>query len=202
MNHWRPDSVLAVSPHADDIELGAGGTIHKWIKKGTVVHSIIFSTLKMPERETEIEKAHGCLGIRSITIYDFQNRTFDQERQDILQILWDLNENLKPDVVLVPCSQDIHQDHRVVYEEARRAFKTRTLLGYEDPWNMYGSDLRMMVEITEADMEAKCNAAFSYKTQKDRYYMDKDFVIALAKMRGIMINVSFAESFEIVRMRA
>lgn len=202
MNHWRPDSVLAVSPHADDIELGAGGTIHKWIKKGTTVHSVVLSTLRMPERDKEIEKAHEYLGIKAITIFDFQNRTFGEERQDILQILWELNENLKPDVVLIPCSQDVHQDHKVVHDEARRAFKTRTLLGYEDPWNMYGSDLRMMIEISDEDLEAKCEAAFSYETQKYRHYMDENFIRALAKMRGTMINVNFAESFEIIRMRA
>lgn len=199
---WYPKTVLAISPHADDIELGAGGTIHKWTSLGSKVHSLIFSTLKMPEREVEIEKAHEHIGISIINIYDFQNRVFDQERQDILQIMIDLGKSIDPDVVLIPCGMDIHQDHQVVHNEAKRAFKQTTLLGYEDPWNMYSADLRMTVTLKEQDIEAKCKAAFAHKTQANRHYMDESFIIGMARMRGTMVGENFAESFEVVRWLA
>jgi LmbE family N-acetylglucosaminyl deacetylase len=198
---WQPKLVLGISAHADDLELGAGGTINKWRSAGAVVRHVILSTHGQKVlREPEIYAANEVLGIpkESVLIYDFPNRKFDEHRQAILQVLWDVL-IFKPDVVLIPSSFDTHQDHEVVHKESLRAFRNRTLLGYEDPWNMYESGLRLSVALGEKHIGAKVRAVAEYKTQADRVFVDQKFLIALAMTRGMTVRKQYAENFEVIR---
>ncbi|GAG06884.1 unnamed protein product, partial [marine sediment metagenome] len=181
---WNPKKILFVSPHTDDAELGAGGTIHKWHKEGAEVHSVIFSVVFENKivREREVRSAGHKLGLRpeNIILLEYTNRMFHKFRQEILQNLVDLNNTICPDVVFVPSSTDCHQDHQVIHQEAMRAFKKATLLGYELPWNTTDSSLRMTVGLDDKDIEAKLSASKSYSTQSHKPYMDRKFIKAMA----------------------
>ena len=197
---WHPNKVLAISPHADDIELGCGGTLRKWSQKAQI-KSLIFSTLKLPRSE-EIKEAHKKLNIFDVTVLDYENRIFSEKRQEILQILTDMNREFKPDCVLIPTSTDVHQDHQVIHNEALRAFKHTTILGYEDVWNMYSSNLRLHIKLSPEDIRAKYESALSHKTQASRDYMNVAFITGLATMRGMAIGSDYAEAFEVIRWLA
>jgi len=189
-----------ISPHADDMELGAGGTIKKWIEDGITCHSIVFSTLnQFVLRQGEIVVASKFLGIlpENTIIYDYENRHFPEHRQDILQNLIDFE--IKPDIVLVPTTFDEHQDHQVVCAEVKRAFKKSTILGYEDPWNSTNFNLSMIVKLKKHHIEAKIKAAMSHESQQYRPYMNEDFINGLAAVRGAIIGVPFAEAFEVIK---
>lgn len=200
---WIPKRVLGISPHADDLELGAGGTIKMWTDNGSEVVHIIFSLLKQKEiRLNEIYKANEELGISrsEMCFYDWENRTFSNRRQQILQLLCDAEKMIKPDVVLIPSSFDVHQDHQVVHNEALRAFKNTTILGYEDPWNMYKSDLRLTIPLDKKYILAKLRAIKAHKSQAGKLFMNPYFTASLAVMRGVTVRRRMAESFEIIRM--
>jgi len=191
---------LIVSPHADDAELSAGGSIKKWTEEGITCYSVIFSTLNQSGiRIPEIKIAHNTLGISSehTIIYDYEHRRFSEYRQDILQNLIDFW--IKPDIVLTPTTFDEHQDHQVVCAEAKRAFKKSTILGYEDPWNSTNFNLPMIVSLKKQHIEAKIKAAMSHKSQLHRPYMSKDFINGLAAVRGAIIGVPFAEAYEVIK---
>ena len=73
----------------------------------------------------------------SLTVHDFEVRTFPERRQDILELLIELWEEWRPDAVFQPSLHDVHQDHQVIAAEGLRAFKRTTILGYEIPWNNF-----------------------------------------------------------------
>ena len=135
--------ILVLAPHTDDGELGAGGYIHKSVESGADVTYVAFSDCKesVPKGfkkntlSQECRDATNLLGIQDVRILEFSVRRFFEYRQDILDILIDLRNELNPDEVLTPSTFDIHQDHSVITNEAIRAFKHRTMLGYELPWN-------------------------------------------------------------------
>ena len=83
----------------------------------------------------EATNAIGIPDSTSLTVHDFEVRTFPERRQDILELLIELWEEWQPDAVFMPSVNDIHQDHQVVAAEGLRAFKRTTVLGYEIPWN-------------------------------------------------------------------
>jgi hypothetical protein len=87
----------------------------------------------------------------------------------------------------------------VVFEEARRAFKYSSLLGYELPWNQFQSNPTFFVELNESDIECKKDAINSYVTQKKRSFFGNNILIDLARVRGKQVEVDYAECFEVIR---
>ena len=106
---------------------------------------------------------------------------------------------MKPDLVLVPSRDDIHQDHSTVAQESLRAFKNTTILGYELIWNNLKFNNNAFVKLNKNDIEAKVNALSKYVSQKEKNYMQSEFIYSLAKTRGVQIGTDYAEAFEVLR---
>jgi len=197
-------TVLAIAPHVDDVELGVGATIHSLSRNNTVYYVALSlpPLVKKEEFMNEFRNSVTHLGIESsrIILRDYDPRNLFDARSDILQLFFDLNKELKPDLVFIPNSKDIHQSHEVVYAEARRAFKYRTLLGYELPWNSMEFSMDVFVTVTKQDVDAKIDAINAYKTQKQRMFFSNDIVGDLARVRGKQIGAQYAECFELIRL--
>lgn len=197
-------TILAVAPHIDDVELGAGATIHS-LSRDNEVHYIGLSLPPLVERDEflkEFASSSEVLGIapERIILRDYNPRDLFGARMEILQLFYDLNTKLRPDIVFIPNSQDIHQSHEVVYAEARRAFKYGTILGYELPWNSMAFSMDVFITVTEEDVQAKVAAINAYRTQKKRMFFANDIVGDLARVRGKQIGREYAECFELVRL--
>ncbi len=85
----------------------------------------------------EVRNATKILGTdeKDLYIFDFNVRNFYKFRQEILDELIKLKQSLNPDLVIIPSQNDLHQGHFVIYQEGLRAFKDRSILSYELPWN-------------------------------------------------------------------
>lgn len=201
--------VLVLAPHTDDGELGAGGFISRLISEGSDVYYAAFSTAEksVPEGmptdilKTEVRSATSALSILNdnLIIFDYEVRKLNYSRQDILEDLVKLRREITPDLVLIPSINDVHQDHHVIAEEATRAFKHVTLLGYELIWNNLTFNSTMFVSLSKRDIHNKYQALLQYKSQSHREYMKKNFIYSLAKVRGVQIGVEYAECFEVIR---
>ena len=99
----------------------------------------------------------------------------------------------------MPSLDDVHQDHKTVAEEGLRAFKNKTILGYELIWNNLKFNADCFVSLSEKDIDLKLSALQEYKTQFNRPYMKKEFIYSLARVRGVQISCELAETFEVIR---
>ena len=202
-------NILVLAPHTDDGELGCGGTIVKFIEDGVEVHYAAFSTAEesVPEGlpkdilKIEVREAMASLGIPAdnLLLYNYEVRKLNYSRQSILEDLVKLKVDLNPDLVFMPSVNDIHQDHTTIAAEGLRAFKYKTILGYELPWNNLQFNAQCFIRIEEEHLQCKIDALTAYNSQKGKDYMSKEFVFALAKTRGIQIGAEFAECFEVLR---
>ena len=201
--------ILILSPHTDDGEFGCGASIAKFINKGAEVFYAAFSLSEesVPKGfaknilETEVISAMKELGIKlkNLLIYRYQVRHFAYHRQEILEDLVLLNRKLKPDMVFMPCLQDLHQDHSTIAIEGLRAFKKTTILAYEMPWNNLNFHTQSFIKIGQKHLDTKVKALDCYNSQKGRSYATEDFIRSLAKTRGTQIGAEYAEVFEVVR---
>jgi N-acetylglucosamine malate deacetylase 1 len=199
-----------LAPHTDDGELGAGGTINKLIENGADVSYVAFSTAEesvpagLPRDilKTEVKNATQKLGIRNenLFIFNYQVRKLNYARQEILEELIRIREQINPELILMPCLNDIHQDHSTIAQEGLRAFKTKTILGYELIWNNLSFNTTSFVKLEERHIQAKADSLKEYKSQGIRDYMDEDFIFSLAKTRGVQIGTKYAEVFEVIRL--
>ena len=128
--------LLILSPHTDDGELSAGGTIAKAIDADKEVFYIAFSICEksLPECDSHGVLKKECLaalqdlGIphSNTRFLDFDVRHFSSFRQQILEEMIVIGKDIQPDLVITPSSFDSHQDHNVIYNESIRAFKNNS----------------------------------------------------------------------------
>src|SRR5437899_12748781 len=150
----------------------------------------------------EVAEATAELGIAagSLTVHDFDVRTFPERRQDVLELLVALWEEWRPEVVFQPSLPDIHQDHQVIAAEGLRAFKRTTVLGYEIPWNNFDFSYQAYFALEESHVEKKVAALSKYASQQHRRYSDPEYIRNVARTHGINVNREFAEVFEVYRV--
>jgi len=199
--------ILVISPHTDDGELGCGGSIAKFIEEGDKVEYVALSCCEKsvpPEYppdilSREVKKATKILGIKKPILFSFDVREFPKYRQEILDTLIRLREKIRPDIVFTPSRSDTHQDHKTTVEETMRAFKKCTILGYEQPWNNITFNTQAFIPLREIHIQKKIDALSCYETQKDRAYLNPDFIRGLALTRGTQIEETYAEAFEVIK---
>ena len=202
-----PRRILALSPHTDDAEFGAGASIARWVEDGDKVIVVAFSACErsVPEGYSsdalriEFGRAVVELGVAHAECLGFDVRTMPEQRQAILDVMIGLRGTFVPDLVLCPSRADTHQDHQVIAAEAVRAFKGTTTLGYVLPWNTPTVSVSTWVPVTRADVERKIEALKCYKSQAHRPYATEDAVWAHARLGGLQAGCEFAEPFETIR---
>jgi LmbE family N-acetylglucosaminyl deacetylase len=203
------ENVLVLAPHTDDGELGAGGTIVKLVESGAKVTYVAFSTAEqsVPEGfpkdilKTEVKNATKELGVQeeNLILLNHEVRKLNYVRQEILETLIQIRKKEQYDLILIPSLNDIHQDHSTVAQEALRAFKQTNILGYELIWNNLHFNTTCFVTLNKKQIQKKVKAMKEYKSQSFRDYTSEEFIVALAKTRGVQIGADFAESFEVIR---
>ena len=196
-------NVLVLSPHTDDAELGAGGTIARLLEEGASVQYVAFSA---PQRAliNECERALKMLSDKEngadISILNFERRKFHENRQAILQWLYDFNEENPPDLVLTPCRADVHQDHQTITNEAIRCFKMSSIFGYILRWNCIMIKEDVTISLEERHIKSKLAALSQYYSQRSRPYFDLEYQRSEAYVRGLMSPSHLAEAFEMIRL--
>ena len=200
--------ILLLAPHPDDPEYACGGSIGRWSRDNQLFYAAFSPcTISIPEGfdqgtlYRELNDAARVLGIpdQQIITFDFPVRRFSEHRQDILEEMVLLRKRIGPDLVVMPNSHDIHQDHKVVYEEGLRAFKHCSMLGYELPWNNLSFTSNFHVRLSREDLDIKWKAISAYRSQEIRAYKSKEFFDGLARVRGLQAGTEFAEAFEAIR---
>ncbi len=209
-NRLAAERALILAPHPDDGELGCGGTISRFLEEGVDVYTIVFSRClaSLPEgsradtRADEARAAIGRLGMEPdhLHVLDYPVRHFDQCRQEILDELIRFKNDIDPDVVFLPCPQDMHQDHVVIATEGIRACKHSTVLAYELPWNNLTFATSCFIALGPRHLERKLDAMSCYVSQQHRPYADPDFIRGLARTRGVESGHTFAEAFQTIRL--
>lgn len=209
MIKFNNKTVLILAPHTDDAEFGCGGTISRLIEEGNNVYCAAFSACEQSIAKhfpkdiliTEIKEATKELSLppENLILYNYEVRTFNYKRQEILQDLIDLRTRLNPDAVFIPSLNDIHQDHHTIAQEGLRAFKNVSIFCYEVPWNNLNFNTSAFFVLSEKHLQKKYNALAKYQSQAHRPYANVDFLRSLARVRGTQINAEYAECFEVVR---
>ncbi len=201
--------VLVLAPHADDGELGCGGSLAKFAERGVTVHHVVFSICEVsvpddfPEdiMVAEVRQANQVLGVNTdhLDVYRYPVRYFPRHRQEILEILVEIRRKAMPDLVFLPSSDDVHQDHQVICEEGLRAFKHTRVLGYELPWNDLTFTSSALIHLDTRHIQKKIEALQRYRSQWHRSYWDEDLITSLARVRGAQAGTNYAEAFQLFR---
>jgi LmbE family N-acetylglucosaminyl deacetylase len=207
-------NILFLSPHPDDVELGCGATIARLTDEGHTIYVAVFSDCKkslpvtLSNNNDDILKENlnslSYLGVKkdNIFYFNYEVREFNFSRQNILENLISLKKNINPEIIFIPSTNDKHQDHEVISNEAIRCFKnTCTIYGYQLLWNINAMFTNCIFEINKKSLLKKVNALKYYKTQQGKLYFSEDYIKSTAKIQGLNTTHGYAEAFELIYLK-
>ncbi|MDW8417716.1 MAG: PIG-L family deacetylase [Bacteroidia bacterium] len=206
MIELRAKKVLFLGAHLDDIELGAGGTLYTILHQTSI--EVLCVTLahdrsgKYPFLEEEYHKSMDIIGVPKERrwIENFSYRRLHEKRQEVLDLLWRIQEFYGPEVVFTHSRRDVHQDHQVVVQEALRAFRKQTILGFEITRSSYEFHPQFIIPLSHEAVQRKKEAISQYKSYEHRYYMQPHIVEAQARYHGLFCMEEYGEGFEVLRI--
>jgi len=197
--------VLFLGAHPDDIELGCGALLHHIVGQTDVLCVTLSDNQTNPNLKNvrdEHYKSMAVLGLpnEKIVFGPFTTRVFPNARQEILEYFLNIRKDFKPDLIFTHSRQDVHQDHNTMTDEALRAFRGITVLGFDVVRSSYGFFPHFLVEITEEDANKKIEALAEYETYRDRYYFNSELTRSIMVRHGALAECPFAEGFDILRI--
>jgi LmbE family N-acetylglucosaminyl deacetylase len=204
----RPLRILCLGAHADDIEIGAAGTLAALLaaRPGTRVRWAVFSA--GPERAEEAraaaERVLAGAGSSRMDVLGFPDGRFPTEMPALKDAVEAMARDERPDIVLTHRLADAHQDHRALAEAARNTFRDHLLLEYEIP--KYDGDLgnpSLFVPLDRSAAEAKARLVWEcFPSQRRRAWFTPDTFLALMRLRGVQCASpgGYAEAFDVPKL--
>ena len=220
--------ILIVAAHPDDEILGCGGTIAKLTNGEYRVYTAILGegvtardpTRDKTKRESELKelkkmakKANKVLGVKEIFFYDLPDNRFDSlNLLDVIKLLEDLIQKVKPTIIFTHHRNDLNIDHQVTYravltatrpvpgQTVKKIFSFEVLSSTEWAFpNKFTPNL--FIELSEKELDLKCEAMEQYSTELREYPHPRSLeTIRLnAALWGSKVGVRYAEAFEVIR---
>lgn len=207
--------ILAIGSHADDIELGCGGTIKSAINKG---HEVLMITMAgdgyahhdghlMRSDEVTVSEAQNAadfLGAK-LMLFHFPSKDIPYDSKTvgaIEQVMTDFN----PDYIFTQWVFDTHQDHRntsLATISAARNFENIFLYEPFPPSgrSYVGFKPQVYVDITDT-IDDKVKSIEYHVSQVEKYGSEwTESIRGRAKLRGFESGVKYAETFELLRFK-
>jgi LmbE family N-acetylglucosaminyl deacetylase len=200
----RPQRILAIGAHPDDIEIAAGATLAKQRDSGNYVFGLILTQGTQggdaTRRLLEAKKGAEFLGLDEYKILDFHDTRMSDQSNEVLQAIETVINQIKPDMIFTHSVNDIHQDHQVVHNATLRAARrSPTILCYESP--SATADFRPEYFVDVANyVDVKVEAIRGHWDQRKKPYVKPDKVRSKLAFRGEQARIDFAEGFEVIRM--
>jgi LmbE family N-acetylglucosaminyl deacetylase len=197
-------SVLCLGAHADDIEIGCGGTILRLAQlygNALEVHWVVFSA-RASRRQEALRGAERFLrGVRKKTVLvkDFPDSVFPYAGKAIKRFFESLQRRCCPDLILTHYRSDLHQDHRMISELTWNTFRRNLIFEYEIP--KYDGDLgapNLFVHLSEPTCMQKIRTIVAcFGTQAKKQWFSEDTFLSIMRLRGIESNApnKYAEAF-------
>ena len=201
--------VLLLGAHADDIEIGCGGTILTWLDgcPDLDVHWVVFATEGEREREARSSARQFLRAARRATVVtkSFKDGFLPYVGAEIKGVFEDLSRKVSPDVIFTHHREDRHQDHRVISELTWNTFRDHLILEYEIP--KYDGDLGSPNCFTALD-KTTCRRKVAYlrsafKTQAAKPWFASETFLGLMRLRGMESRSAYgyAEGFYVRKLR-
>jgi len=195
-------SVLCLGAHADDLEIGCGGTLLSLLAltPGLQVHWVVLSA-ESGRRDEAVRSAETLLAgaTPDIRVCGFEDRYFPAQAAEIKRVFDELGRSVTPDLVFTHYREDLHQDHRLVAELTWNTFRDHPILEYEIP--KYDGDLgrpNLFVQLARAVCQAKVEHLLrAFPTQATKYWYTEETFWAILRLRGVECRSAsgYAEAF-------
>ncbi len=213
------ETILCIGAHSDDIEIGMGATIAKYVNEGKKIIGITFSfgegsnplfkeDVVIKQRLEEVGNVNKLLGIKErifIGIQDGKIMKHVDDKEVIIRIE-NFIEKYKPSKIFTHAENDPHKDHKAVMKIVTKAVdnlkKNYEVYTFDvwNPFNIFRSHKpKMYVDVSEY-FDKKIDALKLFKSQKlQGAYSLMPIEVFKMIVYGRIYNCRYAERFFKVR---
>jgi LmbE family N-acetylglucosaminyl deacetylase len=198
-----PLAVLCLGAHADDLEIGCGGTLLRLVeeRRRVAVHWVVLSANPRRAREARRSAARLMRGAAKleVDIAGFRDGFFPFDGSAIKERFEELKRRVRPDVIFTHRGDDAHQDHRMVSELTWNTFRDDLILEYEIP--KYDGDLgrpNVFVPLGPSVRKRKVRHLMSaFPSQRGKRWYSASTFDGLMRIRGVECAApeGYAEAF-------
>jgi LmbE family N-acetylglucosaminyl deacetylase/CheY-like chemotaxis protein len=198
----RPQVVLAIGAHPDDVEIGVGGILAAHREAGNQVVILTMSRGARGgdanDRQHESLAAAELLGAR-LFLEDLED-TQISAADPTVGIIERVVREVQPDIVYTHSAHDRHQDHRAVHAATSVATRNvRTVCCYQSPSATIDYRPTRFVPI-DGFTDAKLALIDCFRSQTElRGYLEPDFVLATARYWSRFGGGHSCEPLEVLR---
>ncbi len=198
------ERVLAIGCHADDIEIGCGGTILTLLRRNPdldVTWVVVSATGDRAREAAASADAFLAEAKRAprVQLESFRDGFFPYVGGEIKEVFERLKPEVSPQVIFTHAGTDLHQDHRIVSELTWNTFRDHLILEFEIP--KYDGDLgspNVFVSLDEAVVRRKVEILLAeFGSQRSKPWFTEDLFRGLLRLRGMESNspTGYAEAF-------
>jgi LmbE family N-acetylglucosaminyl deacetylase len=198
-----PLQILCLGCHADDIEIGCGGTVLRLVKEhpGCVIHWVVFSAIGA--RQEEAQHAASLFvphaNLRGPILGAFRDGFMPFEGFKIKELFEEFKQKIFPDLIFTHNRKDAHQDHRLIAELTWNTFRNHLIFEYEIP--KYDGDLGqpgVFVPLEVDQYQKKVDYLMTaFRSQHAKRWFQPETFLSLMRLRGMESNSpgGYAEAF-------
>ena len=199
----RPQHILCLGAHCDDIEIGCGGTIARLVAShpGLNITWVVMSSTESRAREAHLSADTLLAGTmkKTVIVRDFRDGFLPYQGSTLKDYFEELKGTLTPDLIFTHQRNDLHQDHRLLSELTWTTFRDHLILEYEIP--KYDGDLGnpnifMWLDAPTCHAKAQHILRF-FRSQANKAWFREETFLALLRIRGMEANApsGYAEAF-------
>jgi LmbE family N-acetylglucosaminyl deacetylase len=194
--------VLAIGCHADDIEIGCGGTLLALTRSRSDVE-VTWVVLGGNGERGEEARASAAEFLASasrseIVVHGFRDAYMPYYGESVKEAFEELK-RVQPDLVLTHTRDDLHQDHRLACELTWNTFRDHLILEYEIPkWDGDLGRPNLYVALDEEVVADKLELVLRhFPTQASKHWYDAETFRGLMRLRGLECAAAsrYAEAF-------
>jgi LmbE family N-acetylglucosaminyl deacetylase len=189
-----PLRVLVIGAHADDIEIGCGGTLLR-LAESYPSAEILWVVLTGDGRRAEEARNSagdfsGGFAESRVVLGGFRDGFLPYSGEVVKAFFEELKAEIEPDVIFTHQRADLHQDHRLACELTWNTWRNHLIFEYEIP--KYDGDLgspNAFVHLDGGIVTRKVDLLLAhFGSQLDRRWFTDDLFRSLLRVRGMESN--------------
>ncbi|PLY08702.1 MAG: GlcNAc-PI de-N-acetylase [Arcobacter sp.] len=214
------NKVLVIAVHPDDETLGCGGTLLKYKANGDEIHWLICTTIDNKDayydkRENEIKTVSKLYNFNSVHNLRFKTMKVDgYSTSELIEQISKIINKVKPNIIYLPFQNDVHSDHRIIFNAAfsctktfrypfiKKVYMMETLSETEFANGDASQSFKANVFVDISDyFKKKCEIIKVFQTELAEHPFPRSIktIEALAILRGSSANCTYAESFVLLK---
>jgi LmbE family N-acetylglucosaminyl deacetylase len=183
--------VLVIGAHADDSEIGCGGTLLRLAEMypAADVLWVVLSAEAGRDEEARLSAAEFTAGFATsrVILGGFRDGFLPYSGDVVKSFFEGLKSEISPDVIFTHQRADLHQDHRLASELTWNTFRDHLILEYEVP--KYDGDFgapNFFVQLNTSIVKRKIDMLLShFGSQRDRHWFTEDLFRSVLRLRGM-----------------